>query len=199
MSKTEFTPIDENDFKLFAGILSEELQAKLLETGEAKSIEDAKKLSDNLLSKKLPTSLGQRDNFVSNIFNTEYQKNVGFVWIVLRSDSELEGVQNIARMAFICIFEPFRRLGLAKQAILDLEQVLIEQYHCYTLELNVFRSNEAAIKLYDQLKFEENIHKGSSSRCELVKILSKRCEEVADSSQLPELEDKADDSLGLRR
>ncbi len=97
----------------------------------------------------LPDGPKSKDQFVLTIFNDETKQKLGVLWVQVKMDDP-------RREAFIFDFiieEQFRGKGFGKQALIALDEKLIE-LGAESVGLHVFGHNTNAFELYKKMGYE---------------------------------------------
>jgi ribosomal protein S18 acetylase RimI-like enzyme len=139
MTQAEFEVFLEHDIRLYA---DEQLRAGYVsETG---ALHKSRQEHQALLTKGLKT----RDHYLYTIQESEHGQALGAIWLRASLDSS----RPIGFIFGLEIYEPFRRQGYAKQAMLQVE-AMARDMGLKQLALHVFADNAAARSLYEDLGY----------------------------------------------
>lgn len=141
-------PIEQADYDVF-------LEHEIVEYAND-HVRNGNWLADEALEKSraefqhyLPDGPKSKDQFVLTIFEDETKQKLGVLWVQVKMDDP-------HREAFIFDFiidEPFRGKGFGKQALLALDEKLIE-LGAESVGLHVFGHNTNAFELYKKMGYE---------------------------------------------
>ena len=96
----------------------------------------------------LPDGINTKNNYLFEVISRNEDCIVGFLWLAIddKFGSKSAFIYDIA------IYEGYRRLGYARQALKDLES-FVKDLGIYKIGLHVFHQNKSAQSLYDSMGY----------------------------------------------
>lgn len=148
MTSITLNPMSEATYQEWLAFVVEDYANEKVKAG-AWLPEEALERSRNDFQRLLPQGVNSPDQYLYTIHNTETGEDVGVLWF---ADVRF-GLQRMAFVYDVLVYEQFRRRGYARAGMLALEEKA-RALGIGKMALHVFGSNQGALALYQEIGYE---------------------------------------------